>query len=266
MPAIQLARLRQQTTQIALQIEHPASAISTIHEILDLYADRTHRPGQSGEPPPLIEAFNVPKPVLRQILRELEPEAKDKPEASLALCDALWEQPYLEFRLLASSLIGKIPPEIPEKIIERIFTWSKSSSDERLQNALFDDGLDLVIRDEPEYILEIVDDLLADEGLKQQKIGLSALLSIIHSPSFNNYPGLFRIINSLTRSSSSEVRPYVLRVITALAERTPNETAYFLRQNLVAPENPDTAWYIRQSLNAFPIEIQENLRLALRTA
>ena len=86
----------------------------SLHHLLDFYADRARRPGQSGKPAPLIDAYKVHPPVLRHILQELIPLAAENPDAGLALCDALWEQPYLEFRLLASYAARAGYPRKPE--------------------------------------------------------------------------------------------------------------------------------------------------------
>ncbi len=37
-----------------------------------------------------------------------------------------------------------------------------------------------------------------------------------------------------------------------------------LRQNLTAPDNPDTPWLIRQVLDEFPVETQAGLRAAMK--
>jgi hypothetical protein len=104
MPAIQLTHLRQKTAVLSEVIDNPDDTVQLIHGILDAYANRTQRPGQSGEPPPLIEAYFVPKPVLRQILIELKPCAASNPKAVLELCDAFWDEGYLEFQILAAHL------------------------------------------------------------------------------------------------------------------------------------------------------------------
>jgi hypothetical protein len=45
---------------------------------------------------------------------------------------------------------------------------------------------------------------------------------------------------------------------------SPTEIAYILRQNLSAPDNPDTAWIIRQVLPEFPEPSRSSLRQSLK--
>ena len=65
MPAIQPARLKQQAVLLAQQFDNPVAYVRSLHHLLDFYADRAHRPGQSGKPAPLTSAYRVHPPVLR---------------------------------------------------------------------------------------------------------------------------------------------------------------------------------------------------------
>ena len=141
MPAISPARLKIQTAQLADVFSEPAACVRYLHNILDQYADRTYRHGQSGEPLPLIQAYRVKTPVLKQIILELSPLAATEPQQALALCDALWEQPVLEFRLLAADLLGQIPPFPPEPIINRILVWIQKGTEARLIETIIAKGM-----------------------------------------------------------------------------------------------------------------------------
>jgi hypothetical protein len=89
---------------------------------------------------------------------------------------------------------------------------------------------------------------------------------MIQDPDFENLPAFFRLIHPLVRQAPPALRPDVLDVLATLARRSPQETAYFLRQTLALPNCPDTPWSIRQVLSAFPAEQQKRLRQALRSA
>ena len=54
MPAIQLARLKIQVTELLKYFSVPKDFLRELHAMLDFYADRTRRSGQSGKPRPLI--------------------------------------------------------------------------------------------------------------------------------------------------------------------------------------------------------------------
>jgi len=265
MPAIQLARLKIQTAELVPHFDDPISFVRRLHDLLDFYADRTRKPGQAGEPPPLIKPYNVPRPVLRQIRNDLVPYVATDKESALVLCDTLWVEPYLEFRLLAIGLLGLIPTDFPDEILERISAWAALGTEDRLLDALVRDGLIQVRKRTPErYITQLEEWLTAEEDFSR-RIGLKAISISVSDRDFENLPRLFRLLAPLVRSTPSQLRPDLVDVIRVLAMRSPNEAAFFLRQNLtVMVDDDSTAWLIRNSVRYFPEEVQTSLRTALR--
>jgi hypothetical protein len=264
MPAIQPARLRQQAVLLAEYYDQPVAFVRSLHHLLDFYADRTHRSGQVGEPPPLLVAYNVKPPVLRQVLQELSPLVSGQPEQALDLCDALWEQPYLEFRLLAAALLGQVSDQPADLILNRVQAWVKTSQEDRLIRAILTEGLAGLRRDEPDRLLQLIEEWLDSPEVYYQQLGLRTLATVAADPDFENLPVSFRLIVALVREAPQPLRPDLLYLLATLAHRTPRETAYYLRQSLDATHSPATAWLIRQSLREFPVEFQEGLRVVAR--
>ena len=264
MPAINPTRLKQQTAQLAESFCDPAAFVRGLHNLFDLYAERARRPGQSGMPAPLIDAYKVHPPILRHILQDIIPQAAQNPDAGLVLCDALWEQPYLEFRLLASMLLGQVTPESPKPVLERVQSWITTDLEDYLISALLTHGLATLRLRHPQTTVQLVQDWLDRSNIFYVQLGLRALLPMADDPAFENLPAFFRLIHPLVRSAPGMLRPNLLDVISKLAHRSPTETAYFLRQTMLLPNSPDTPWLIRQSLSEFPPEIQKSLRAAVR--
>lgn len=262
-PAIQPARLKKQASLLAENFTDPEEFVRQLHQILDLYANRTYRHGQAGEPPPLITAYNVPSPVLRQISQKLVPHAASEPQQALALCDSLWAQPYLEFRLLSGTLLGYISPIPADTIINRIQTWILPDTEERLINALLSQGLNRLRKEKFLDLIHLIEKWLTSENDFYQKLGLRALLPIALDPNQDNLPILYRLIQPLTQNSSTDLHPEVLDVLEALANRSPKETAFFLHQTLYLSNSPDTPWFTRQLLGCFPHESKKYLRASM---
>lgn len=263
MPAIVLSRLRQQASLLAGHFSQPAAFVRSLSHLLEFYADRTQRPGKSGAPAPLLPAFNVPAPVLRQVLSELVPLAEDSPEEALALCDALWHEGYLEYRLLATSLLGKIPPKPPEAVILRVDRWAQESfNEERMLTEILTQGLERLRKEHPEEVLELVENWLGDEDLACQKLGLRALPPLFFTSVVENLPVILRLITPFVRSASADLRPDILDVLISLARLSPKESAHFLRRSLQV--EAEATWLVRQCLSEFPEDLQESLRQALR--
>jgi hypothetical protein len=265
MPAIQPARLKKQAAELANSFNQPAVFIRGLRTLLDLYTDHTHRSGQAGEPSPLMAAYNAPPPVMRQVWFELNRVLKPQPEAIYPLCDALWAQPNLDLKLMASQLLSLCPEDKAEPIIERMQAWISSGLDKRLLDAVLEHGLMKIERQAPERAMELVTEWLAAAELSMQQAGLRALPMMIQSMGTQNLPVIFKQMGAFIRVAPSRLRPDILKVLVCLVRASPSETAYFLRQNLWAPENTDTAWLVRQVLSEFPEEMRAGLRQAMKT-
>jgi len=264
MPAINLARLRKQIVVLVDHFDQPEAFLRLLHDLLDHYADHMQRHGQAGEPPPLIQAYRVPSPMLRQLALELAPRASEDTVLTLALCDSLWTQPYLEPRILAATLIGQSPLTSIDDVLGRVERWAESSSEELLIEALANRGLSRVHQEQPERLLLQIETWMGTENLMLRRLGLRAILSLISDASFENLPAVIKLITPYVRVAPLPLKPDILDVLGALARRSPRETAYFLRQNLDVSGDSDTAWLIRQSLRFFPVETQDSLRDAIR--
>ncbi len=265
MPAIQLERLKAQAAELAEHFGSPAAFVHRLHGLLDFYADRTRRPGLTGAPPPLIPAYQAAPPVLRQVIRALAPQAAKDIEASLALADALWAEDYLECRLLAAQLLGVLSPSPSEPILERVSAWAQAEREDQALTALFNQGLAPMIAENPDAVLALADGWLTATQRNAKILGLRVLAALLEDSSFENLPAVFRLLGPSAQSAPSALRPHLLKVIQALARRSPPETAFFLRQTLARESGaPGPAWLARKSLDAFPEENQISLREALK--
>lgn len=264
MPAINLPRLREQVNQLAEYFDKPDVFVSALQEILEFYADRSYKPGQSGTPPPLSPSYNVPKPVLRHIILILKPLIESQPNQALELCDELWQESYIEFRTLTAFILGLIPSDYAEMVLDRIERWGRMDIEEQVFSCLMQDGLGSIRRGAPDSLLTLVETWMSSSETTSQQMGLRAISPMLDNPDFENLPVFYRLLKPYVRSVSSDLRLDVLEVIKDLARHSPKETAYFLKQNLELSDSKDTAWMIRNSLNEFPESSQNNLRIAIR--
>jgi hypothetical protein len=265
MPAIYPSRLKVQAVELAGHYASPGVFVRGLHDLLDFYSDRTYKPGQSGEPRPLIAQYNTPPPVLRQLLIELIPFINQEQQAGLSLSDSLWKEPYLECMRLAVKILGQINPDPPGMILDRVLRWGISRRGYQLQQDLVVEGLDRLRRELPDAYLQRVESWLSSEDFVTEQLSLKALTSLIDQGNFGNLPALYHVVAPLLRSGQSKLRPDIMEVLKTLAERSPQETAVFLKQNLAfKTEHPEILWFVRNSLRFFPPQIEDNLRNSLR--
>jgi hypothetical protein len=266
MTAISPAKLKLQTARLAEQYTQPGVFVREMHTLLNLYADHTHRRGQSGTPSALMEAYNAPPPVMRQINLAMKPIAEGDPSASLRLCDALWSEPTLEHRLLACVLLGQIPVSQAEAVFQRLERWTEVAPEQRLMRAVIEQGMRRLRQESPSTLLKLVEEWLHSPKFSIQQLGLRALIPQVEDMKFLNLPAVYRLLLPFMRRSVSALRPDLVELLRKLVNRSPNETAYSLRAALQAPDNPDAAWLTRQVLAEFPKPIQDSLRQAMKNS
>jgi hypothetical protein len=263
-PAIQLAKLRKQSADLLTRYTDPAEFIRSLHELLSEYADRTHRPGQSSDPSPLLFSYGVQLTVLREIFRGIKPLLTSDIPAVLILMDRIWMENCQEFRMLAIFILGSLNSVPFEVIMDRIHVWAIPTIENRLLDALLSIGLDSVRHDYPEAFYDLVMDWLMSKNPFYWRLGFRAILPLENDLQLINLPVLFRLITPFVRNTPAIIRSDLLDVLKILIRYSPQEAAYYFQQNLLMAESQDTSRLIRQCLIEFSPELQSGLRNALR--
>ena len=264
MPAIQPAKLKAQVLLLANRFSQPQKFERGLTELLDGYADHTHKPGHSGEPPPLLTTYNTPLPVLRQLWSTISPIITEKPLAALDVIDLLWLQPYLEHRYLAANILGHLPIDQKFEVITRIQTWINRDLETRLVDVLLNRGLKRLRNEVPQTIIELADQWLHNPDELYNKLGLHLLFILTSDSAFANLPAIFRLITPFLQNAPPPLRPDIISLLVTLIHRSPAETAYHLNLSLKATNNPDSAWLLRQVMAEFPLHQQSELRRMAR--
>ena len=186
-----------QAAELAQKSTHPEVFCGALHDFFDTYSDRTYRPGKGGEPLPLIRAYHVPQPVINGILRELDFLTHSDREAALTLIDALWSEPYFEFRILAASLLGQVSPRPTKSILGRIQSWVNARTEERLVDVIIISGLERVRHEQSESYSQQVKLWLKSENNYEHIMGLKALSPLIANVDFEDFPMIFELIGPI---------------------------------------------------------------------
>ncbi len=260
MPAVQLNRLKAQVNSLAWKFTRPQEFQTELRELLEFYSDRTFRPGKESPSARLPASYRVPALVIHQVEQGLAPLCRENPQAALILIETLWSDPYLEPRLLAALLLGKIDPKPPEMITGYLQRWCRPECEAVSLSALLEHGAHRMRREQSEHWFELLHLWLADKNTAVQKIALRAMLPAIQDREFENLPPLFRMIEPLLKSPLPILQTELVEILQALAKRSPVEAAYLLRQTLVGSTHPLTVRIVRRLLPLFPPEEQNRLR------
>lgn len=264
MTAIQPALLKEQVSNLISNFRFPKSFIHELHGLLDLYGRHAYHTGKTGNPAVLFPSYRTPEPVLRQIELELTPLLEKNAEPALTLCDALWNESYYEFKLLAARIIGKIPQENSEDALTRIFSWSSQIKEKSLGEALFKRSLVAIVAKDQNSMINRVQNMLNSSRMAEKIFGMQIILASLQNKDFDNLPLVFNMLAPFVRETPIAIRPYIVEILLNLGQRTPKETAYFFQQNLELSIDQDTAWFVRRCLNVFPADTQATLRAAIR--
>jgi len=263
MPAVILSRLKIDTAEVCSAAGEPEVFLRRLHNLLDTYADRTRRHGKTGPPGTLLPHYNPARAVLRQLQDELKWFCIQQPQAALPLADALWEDGWLETRLLAAVILNSTEPAPPEPLIDRIRSWASPETSPAMLDALLSSGSSRLQTARPDLWLGLIEGWLDDPANPVQRVGLRAVLSLASDPQFNNLPALYRLLNPIIKNASSEVTPGLLSVVEALARRSPSETAFYLRQLAAASRSGSLPRFVRKCLPFFDPPYQAVLKEAL---
>lgn len=266
MPAAELVRLRQQINQLILVFQDPALFCKGVRDLLDLYAHHNYRPGHATQPQPLLPTYRVPALVMRQLTLELGKTCQEQPQQALEVVNALWQETYLEPRLLAASMLGVIPVNTNgSEVIDRLSKWANASENLRLISALMESSTLLLRRHTPDRLLALIDQWLTDPNPAQQAVGIQALIALVNDRSFENLPAIYRLLRTPIQNVHPRLQTDLQFALQALIKRSPTETAYFLRQALTLSIGTGTARLIRRCLPEFDASQQAGLRSALLT-
>ena len=258
MPAIDLARLKKQTAQLADLFDQPAVFLREHREILDFYVNRSLR-SQGVAPSSVLPTYRTPAVVLRQIETELGPVAERQPIQALELADALWDEGWLETRLLSAFILGRIPPQ-EERLLARLTAWTQAVRDPSVRAALLTTSLTRLRKETPDLFLILVKEWLHPARQRLWSNGIQALVPLISSPDFDNLPPIFEIVEPIIRAAPATLQFDLQELIIMLYQASPDETIYFIQQLLKSTKSPMLAVSLRRMLPEFPTELQASLR------
>ena len=258
MPAIDLARLRKQAARLADFFFVPDEFIKHLHELLDFYVNRTIRKPQAVAPGANLQTYRTPTVIVKQIERELALPANANPDAALELADRLWDEQYLETRLLAAFLLGHIPPK-EERLLTRLTAWTQQMNDANLRAELLDTSLARMRKETPDMFIELIGEWLQPGRSRFWPNGIQAIISAVSDPAFVNLPPVLTLLEPIVEAAPSKLQLEIEELVLTLYKTYPTETTYFLRQVLSNSEDPMTAITFRRIAPSLPPDLRKEL-------
>lgn len=262
MTAINPARLKIQCAELSENYSSPAKFISGLHDLLGFYAARIRQTDLSRTPLTL-QAYQVPAPVLRALVNELEGYLAENPSLGLKLIDALWKEEWVEFRQLAIICLGDLPSFDPEQILKRVKSWLDNCTAEDIRRRIMTRGLNRLIEDDPKIIFGFIGDLISSGTKLNHQAALFGILAFGENPDFDNLPVLYDLLAEILHNEESGLIKEITALLKVLQKQSEQETAYFLERQLSSAAKPRIFRITRQVLPDFNPENRSMLRRTL---
>jgi hypothetical protein len=265
MPSIDLVRFRFQIVELLDEFPNPVKFTKTFHGILDLYSRRSLKPGLSSLPVSLLPTFNCHPQVMKLIITGITPGIHEYPQQAIAIADHLWEDNYLESRELSTTILGLLSDEYAPNVEDHILNWAHPDMDKASLDMLLKYSIKTIRSTHPERLEDLVYSFLHFQDPAYHTIGLKMMENLIRIPGFTRIPSLFKLISPFILEEKDQLTQINTGlVIAALAERTPVETVFFLKQLLALTPGQGIEKTVRRFLPSFPEEYQKTLQTSLQ--
>jgi hypothetical protein len=266
MPAVLLSRLEQQITAFSPTFDRPEIFVPNLIGLLELYSDRTYRAGSEVPSASKMISYRVPMVVMRTLEMEFRQLAIRQPDDALLVADMLWVGNRLELRQLGISLLGFVPLEFSNKVIDRVEKWAPGCSDQFLLEVLLTRSSRQILQEKPALWIEKSRKWLSSRESRLIILGVKSLEPLLFTENFNDLPQIFDSIHSLVKDLRVDVFPEMMHLFEILLQKHPTETVAFLKQ--VIFENPVSATLrlIRKILPSLPTNVQVSIRETIEKA
>ena len=265
MPAIDLARLKKQTARLADLFDQPDAFLRALRETLEYYVNYTVRQAGAVAPSSVLGTYRTPPVILKQIENEIGPLGARQPNQALDLADRLWDEGSLEMRLLAASLLGRLPPQ-EDRLLARLTAWAQQVRDPSVRAALLTTSLVRLRRETPDRFLELVAEWLNPERQRLWPNGIQALIPLVQDANYHNLPPVFDMLEPILVAAPAVIQNELADLLGALYTASPTETVFFLQQILDDPSATMTATMLRRVTPALPGGLVDAIRTMIKPA
>jgi hypothetical protein len=260
MPAVQLARLRIQTTRLAESFDDSLKFSRGLDSLLELYGNRSFRPGYTASDRSRLPTYNVPPLVMRQLEIELGRVCAADSAISLEIIDQIWQSEILEMRQIAIYLLSQIPPAHLAEVLTRLRNWCTPSEDENLVHDLLLIGGRTIRKVEPETWLGFTQDGLRSTEPRSIIIGLNSLEPFLDETRMEYLPQVFKLLEPLVEDPPPAALADLEAVLLQIYAISPMETQSFIRKNLETKPHPQFIRLVRRLIPNLSTETQHYLR------
>jgi hypothetical protein len=190
--------------------------------------------------------------------------AKADPQLAMEYADELWTINTYETKFFAATVLGSLPNDYLDKSFDRFIDWGSKTSDQEIHEILFTQGTTNIRQSNPNKWLEIIQEWSESNSINQVVTSIYAMRSLIHDPSFQNIPRVFKMVTPLLSMENRKIISTLQFLMSDLAEINPVETSHYLSSVVLSSSSASLKQIVRKSLKSFPEKEQTNLRNILQ--
>jgi hypothetical protein len=231
MPAINLTKLRYQVQELMRQTSNPELFIKNLEDLFEFYKNYSLRVDKRYIGINLPK-YNTPKQVIATIENELGKLLSTNPDLGLELATLLWDEPYLETKLLAVSLMSSIPSHQAIQVLSRIPEISKDIHEQDVFIPILTTAFIQIRKENPTDFINMISSWLSNPDSISQHWGLLIITNLIQKPDDKDLPSLFELLKPLLWSNDPTTQADLVQCIESLYTVSPSETEYFLVDSL----------------------------------
>jgi hypothetical protein len=263
MSSIDLIRLRKQIAHLVIFLEVPDEFVSEYKSLLEFYHQWSHHQHEDRIPNSFMLLYDLSPQVVPEIELGLKPFLRQKQHVIFPLADALRKDLHFESSDLAAFIIGQCSVAELELLKNYLSGWLEGSIDKAVVEAIFLKSTGPLQCFDQETYLAFLQDLLKSSNKRLANAGLVGLTLLLPSAEFENLPKLFNIVSPLIRDR--EVRQENLEIlIRELANKSPMETGYLIRQVLSDTDGRHVETLARAFLQYLPPETADTVAKAIK--
>jgi hypothetical protein len=265
MPAVELARLKNQIAAIAADFTRPDEFRRGVSGLFYRYGMPSFRSVVANRKSVKTPSFHVPPVVVRYLVHEVRILSQENQLAAIQVGKELWAAPQLEMKELAATVLGEINLDHIHEVVEFLKIWAQPGVPPEVLVPLFEHGGRQLRTGASTVWLSMIEDWVSENEPRRINIGLLAILCTIGDADFQNIPALFRILTPILLRVPDGARANLDSVMAAMVSRVPIETIqYFKRIILTTTTSASTLAMIRKQVPLFREEDQAELHQLFR--
>lgn len=263
MPAIQLEKLRLQTANLAGKVGQPDIFQSELVELFDQYSNRTFRAGTNTLTNRMSSTYHLADRVMWQIERDLEPQIHIyEQDQSLLLANILWSGESLEEKLIAIFILGQVPVENDQPVLDTFTRWFQPGLDPLLRMRLVTDGLHRLRQEKFPDWMKLIQEWLASPLGEKHAQAFLALVELLQETGESHLPSVNKIMRETILTISPQDHYELLTLFRVMVQVSLIETTFLTREILHRsdPMNINHKRLLRKLIEQFPEGDQADLK------